>query len=224
MSGRPDNGSADLPELRQQVGADGVLASVVSSVNLTTGRGTISYVYPVSGLPVTGISQDSPAVLRAVDGSGAVLGEFPVQVKPYADLPGDERRGLIDVVLPVPAGTTSLALVIDGRVADTHSVGGTPPAVRAIRPAVTPDGQLRVEMEFDRELTGRLNYAVQVSADDGRTWLTAGVGLKDTTFTLDRSQFAAARVIRVRVITSAGTSASVVTSEPVRVGDRDADR
>ncbi len=223
MSGWPDTGSAELPELRQ-VGADGVLASVVSSVNLTTGQGAISYVYPVSGLPVTGISPESPAVIRAVDAGGAVLGEFPVQVKPYADLLTDERRGLVDAVLPVPAGTRSLDLVINGRVADSRGVGGTPPAVRVMRPVVTPDRQLRVDLEFDRELTGGLNYAVQVSSDDGRTWLTAGVGLTDTAFVLDRSQFAGAEVIRVRVITSTGTSANVVTSEAFRVTGSDDDR
>lgn len=224
MGGRPDTGSVDLSEFRQQVGAEGVLASVVSSVNLTTGQGAISYVYPVSGLLVTGISQDSLVVIRAVDADGAVLGEFPVQVKLYADLLRDERRGLVDAVLPVPAGTRSLDLVIDGRVADSRGVGGTPPAVRVIRPVVMPDRQVRVELEFDRELTGGLSYAVQVSSDDGNTWLTAGVGLTDTTFALDRSLFAAAQVLRVRVIASTGTFANVVTSEPFRVTGPDADR
>lgn len=216
-------GVAVLLELRQRAGVDGVLASVVSSVNLDTGQGAISYVYPVSGVPVRGITQDSPAVIRAGDADGAVIVEFPVRVKLYADIPGDERRGLVDAVLPVPADTRSLALVIDGRVADSRSVGETPPVVNVLVPTLMPDQQLQVELVFDRQPTG-LDYAVQVSSDDGRTWLTAGIGLTNSTFTLDGSQFAAASVIQLRVISSTGTSASVATSEPIRISDTHADR
>ena len=59
-----------LPEVRRQVGAGGVLASVVATVNLTAASGAIKFVYPVTGQPG--------------------LGQLPGQRRGG---PGDRRRG-----------------------------------------------------------------------------------------------------------------------------------
>ena len=217
--GRPDARFPDLSVVRQQVGTDGILASVVATVNMTTGSGTIAFVYPVSGLPVSGISPESTVVIRATR-SDETLDEFPVQVKLNSELaPGDEQRGLADAILPVRAETQALDLVIAGHVADSFRIAGPPPAVRAIQPVIAPDRQLRVGLEFDRELEEGHNYAVQISSDNGRTWQTAGIGLKDKAFTLDRSQFHDGQEIQTRIITSNGISANVVTSAPFRISN-----
>jgi len=217
--GRPDARFPDLSVVCQQVGVDGILASVVANVNLTTGSGTIAFVYPVPGLPVSGISPESPVVIRATR-SAETLDEFPVQVKLNSELaPGDEQRGLADAVLPVPAETRALDLVIAGHVADSFKITNPPPAVRAIQPIIAPDRQLRVGLEFDRELEEGHNYAVQISSDNGQTWQTAGIGLKDRAFTLDRSQFRDGQEIQTRIITSNGISANIVTSAPFRISN-----
>lgn len=217
--GRPDARFPDLSTVCQHVGVDGILASVVATVNLTAGSGTIAFVYPVSGLPVSGISPESTVVIRATR-SDETLDEFPVQVKLNSELaPGDEQRGLADAVLPVRAETQALNLVIAGQVADSFRIAGPPPVVRAIQPVIAPDRQLRVGLEFDRELEEGHNYAAQVSSDNGRTWQTAGIGLKDRAFTLDRSQFRDGQEIRTRIITSNGISANVVTSTPFRISN-----
>ena len=57
------------------------------------------------------------------------------------------------------------------------------------------------------------SFAVQVSTDHGRTWQTVGVGLKEPSLTLDRSQFTPGQEIYVRVIATNGFTSSVVTSE-----------
>lgn len=217
--GRPDERFPNLSAVRQQVGVGGVLASVVATVNLTTSSGTIVFVYPVSGLPVSGISPGSAVVVRATR-SEESLDEFPVQVKLNSELaPGDEQRGLADAVLPVRAETQALDLVIAGQVTDSFRIAGPPPTVRAIQPIITADRQLRVGLEFDRELEEGHNYAVQISSDNGQTWQTAGIGLKDSAFTLDRSQFRDGQEIRTRIITSNGISANVVTSAPFHISN-----
>ncbi len=217
--GRPDERFPHLSAERQQAGVDGTLVSVVATVNLTTGSGTIAYVYPVSGLPVSGISADSTVVIRATRSDGT-LDEFPVQVKLSSELaPGDEQRGLADAVLPVRAETQALALVIAGQVTDSFRIADPPPAARAIQPIITPDRQFRVGLEFDRELEEGHNYAVQISSDNGQTWQTVGVGLTDNAFTLDPSQFPDGQEIRTRIITSNGISANVVTSDPFRISN-----
>jgi hypothetical protein len=217
-AGRPDARFPYLSPVRQQVGAPGVLASVISNVNLTTGHGTIAFVHPVSRLQASGIRPESDVVIRTRRTDGTALGEFPVQVKLNSELsPGDDQRGLVDAVLPVRAETQAIDLVIKGQVADSFRIAGPPPAVRAIQPIATEGQQLRVGLEFDREMEEGHTYAVQISSDNGQTWQTVGVGLKEKTFTIDRSQFREGQAIQVRIITSNGTSTCVVTSEPFRI-------
>jgi len=65
-AGRPDARYPGLPSVRRQVGAEGVLASVVATVNLTAGTGAISFVYPVTGVPASGTNPDSAVVIEVV--------------------------------------------------------------------------------------------------------------------------------------------------------------
>ena len=218
--GRPDARFPGLPAVRRQVGADGVLASVVATVNVTAGSGDIRFVYPVTGLPASATNPDSPVVIRAAGAGDTVLDEFGVPVRLDSELePGDEQGGLVSVVLPLRPQTRALLLVVRGRVADTFRVAGPPPGVRAIRPLGTQGQRLLLGVEFERPLEAGQNYAVQVSADGGRTWQTTAVGLTAATTNVDTSHLRPGQEIRVRVITTNGTAASETTSDPVRVQD-----
>ena len=62
-------------------------------------------------------------------------------------------------------------------------------------------------------------YAVQVTTDRGKTWQTVGVGLRQQPFVLDRGQLQEGQEVQLRVITTNGLSATVVTSEPYRISD-----
>jgi hypothetical protein len=218
--GRPDARFPGLPAVRRQVGADGVLASVVATVNLSAGTGAISFVYPVTGLPASGTSPDSPVVIRAVGAGDAVLDDFGVPVRLDSELePGDDQGGVVSVVLPLRPQTRALLLVLRGQVADTFRVAGPPPGVRAIQPLATHGRRLQVGVEFERPLEAGHTYALQVSADGGRTWQTTGVGLTATTATVDTGSLRPGQEIRVRIITTNGTAASETTSDPVRIED-----
>ncbi len=222
-AGRPDARFPGLPTVRRQVGIEGVLASVVASVNVTAGTGVISFVHPVTGLPASDSDPDSAVSIRAVDTADAVIDEFGVRVRLDSELePGDDQRGLVSAVLPLPAQTRALLLVIRGQVADTFRAGGPPPGIRAIRPLGRQGRQLRIGVDFERPLESRQSYAVQVSADGGRTWQTTGVGLTGTTVSVDTGSPRPGQEIRIRVITTNGTAASETTSDPVRVEDTDA--
>lgn len=219
-AGRPDARYPGLPSVRRQVGAEGVLASVVATVNLTAGTGAISFVHPVAGVPASGTSPDSAVVIRAVGAGDTVLDEFGVPVRLNSELEaGDEQQGLVSVILPLRPQTRALELVIRGQVADTFRVAGPPPGVRAIQPVATHGRRLQVGVEFERPLEAGHTYAVQVSADDGRSWQTTGVGLTAATATVDTGNLRPGQEIRVRVITTNGTAASETTSDPVRVED-----
>lgn len=219
-AGRPDARYPGLPSVRRQVGAEGVLASVVATVNLTAGTGAISFVHPVAGVSASGTSPDSAVVIRAVGAGDTVLDEFGVPVRLNSELEaGDEQQGLVSVILPLRPQTRALELVIRGQVADTFRVAGPPPGVRAIQPVATHGRRLQVGVEFERPLEAGHTYAVQVSADGGRSWQTTGVGLTAATATVDTGNLRPGQEIRVRVITTNGTAASETTSDPVRVED-----
>lgn len=219
-AGRPDARYPGLPSVRRQVGAEGVLASVVATVNLTAGTGAISFVHPVAGVPASGTSPDSAVVIRAVGAGETVLDEFGVPVRLNSELEaGDEQQGLVSVILPLRPQTRALELVIRGQVADTFRVAGPPPGVRAIQPVATHGRRLQVGVEFERPLEAGHTYAVQVSADGGRSWQTTGVGLTAATATVDTGNLRPGQEIRVRVITTNGTAVSETTSDPVRVED-----
>jgi hypothetical protein len=145
-----------------------------------------------------------------------VLGDFPVRVKLSSELsPADDRTGVVDAVIPVPADATLIELVIDGQVADTFQAGAPPPVARAVQPVAIDGNELRIAVEFDREMEESHSYAVQITTDNGATWQTIGVGLKDVPFTLDRRQLG--DEVQVRILTTNGFSTAVVTSEPIRI-------
>src|SRR6266542_858921 len=215
--GRPDERFPELSVTRQHAGTEGVLLSVVASVNLTKGRGSIAFVHPVPNLQASGIATKSSVVVRTKGEDDAPLDEFPVTVKLNSELgPEDDRTGLVDVVLPIHTDVRAIELEIEGKVVDTFRVGGGPPAARAVHPVAWEGPDRRVAVEFERAMEDTHTYAVQVSADGGRTWQTIGVGLREPTFTLDRSQYPEGQEVQVRVITSNGLTSAVATSQPFR--------
>jgi hypothetical protein len=194
------------------------LVSVVATVNLTRNQGQIRFVNPVPKGRPSGLEEDSPVVVRVEGVEGGVLHEHAVRVKLDSELaPEDDRTGLVDAVIAVDAGAKTIELVVGGRVADAFTAAGAPPAVRAARTVVSDDGTLGVALELDRAMEETHTYSIQVSTDQGKTWQTLGVGLKEPSFSLDRSQFRPGQEVQVRVIATNGFESSVVISETFRV-------
>ena len=219
-AGPPDRRFPHLTVVRLQAGADGVLVSLVATLNLTGRRGRITFVHPVTNVARSTLEPGGRVVIRTRRDDGAVIDEFPVPVKLDSELsPGDDQTGLVDAVLPVTADARAIELAIDGHIADTFRVTGAPPDVRAIQPVSLEGQNLRVGVEFDRGLEDTHTYAVQVSADHGRSWQTMGVGLREQPFTVDWSQFPEGQELQLRVITTNGLSTSAVIADPFRVSD-----
>jgi hypothetical protein len=215
-SGRPDERFPQLSVTWQGVDAEPRVISVVGTVNLTKREGRIAFVNPVPNVRASPLESESPVVLRVKRDDDAVLGDFPVPVKLSSELsPGDDRTGVVDAVIPAPSNATIIELVIDGHVANTFQAGAPPPVVRAVQPVAMNGKELRIGVEFDRELEERHTYAVQITTDNGATWQTVGVGLRDVPFTLDRRQLG--DEVQVRILTTNGFSTAMVTSEPIRI-------
>ena len=219
-TGRPDERfpRAPTPFARADAERKEVLVSVVATVNVTRQAGTIRFVNPIPGGRPSGIEQQSPVLLRVNSERGQALNNYPVLVNLYTDrAPEDDREGLVDAIIGVSVAARSIELVIGGKVADAARVGGALPAVRGVQRLAAQEKEPGIRLALDRQLDEDHTFSVQFSADQGRTWHTVAVGLREPTFAIDRAQFREGQELQVRVITTNGLSSSVVVSEPFRV-------
>ena len=213
-AGRPDE---RFPEriAREEAAAERTLISVVATVNLTKEEGKIEYVNPLSQGEASRTEPDSPVMLRVKGADGQLLHEYRVSVKSLSDIPGPDRLGLVDVVLPVDADAMAVELSIAGRTVDTFQASATPPEVRGLIRAAAERDTLSIAWEAEAGTGDDHTYNVQVSTDDGRTWQTLAVGLATPEVAIDRNQFYGAENVLVRVIATDGFRSSVVTSAPL---------
>jgi hypothetical protein len=180
--------------------------SVVGTANLTQRSGTIRYVHPVSATGLSGVAdRESPVVLRVVGPGPEPAREYPLAIKLNSELsPQDDRVGLIDAVILVPPTAVALELALAGEVVDTFESTVEPPDIRAIRPLATRGDDLVLSVHLGQPLARAHTYAVQVSTDRSRSWQTVAVGLREPTFTLDRSQFEPGDEVELRIIATNG--------------------
>lgn len=219
-AGRPDERfpRAPTPFAGPEAGQKEILVSIVATVNMTRGEGKIRFVNPIPSGRACGIEPKGPVLLRVNSEVGQVLHEYRVLVNIYTELaPEADREGLVDAVIPIRPAARTIELVIGERVADATRVGGAPPAVRGVQRVFPDEKEADILLALDKRLDEGQSFSVQISTDQGRTWQTVAVGLREPTFAIDRRQFREGQELQVRVITTNGLSSSVVTSEPFRV-------
>ena len=211
---------------------------VVAAVNLTRGFGAIRHVTALAGAPPGREIQSSrtpsrqkrsqgPSLsLRLYARSGRAPVEFPVTfIQDACRDAGDDETGVVDALLPPSKNAARLELVLNGTVIDTF-VAGTTGAVRDIRqaPRASRRGAGDTEGGDDPVLTWRgaataragraaagaagPTYTVQISTHDGRTWQTAGFGLREPRARIDRQMIGDAETVRVRVTATNGFSST----------------
>jgi hypothetical protein len=221
--GRPDERFPRAPTQppTRTIGPEGepkeILVSVVAKVNATQSQGKIRFVNPTPGGRPSALDRESAALLRVKGATDQVLSEHRVPVKLFTErAPKADREGLVDAIIPVSPAARTIELVINGQVADAARVGGTPPAVRGVQRVAVEEKEAGIVLALDRHLDEGHTFSVQVSTDQGQTWQTVGVGLREPTFAIDRRQFRAGQEVQVRVIVTNGLSSSVVMGEPFR--------
>ncbi|MBB4981112.1 hypothetical protein [Streptomyces nymphaeiformis] len=236
--GRPDERFPQLsvtraaaPEAGMIARAGGALAgaeqlvSVVGTVNLTRREGGIRFVNPVSPLAAQpavsgepGPNGETPVVLRIKQADGGAPREVPVPVKLASELaPGADRTGLVDAVVPVGPSPAAIELIVGGQVVDAFRAAGAPPALRTARHAGADNGAFGLALDFDEAPEPGRTFAAQVSTDDGVTWQTVGVGLKDPVIQVDHSQFRPGQQVQLRIISTNGFTSTVADIQQIQV-------
>jgi hypothetical protein len=191
--------------------------SVVAWVNLTRRVGKIRFVNPVPNLAPEEAEVSGAVTLRITQADGTPLGEFPAPVHIDSELePDEDRVGLVNTIVVVEPGAAVIELLIEGEVVDTFRASGAPPVAKGVRAVPAGPDELRLAVEFEEPVGEGQSFVVQVSTDHGETWQTVGVGLKDPTTALDRSQFTTGQEVQVRVTATNGFTSSIVTSESFR--------
>ncbi len=207
----------------------GVLRHVAGVSDVPAGR---SLATPGRERGRTTARAEHTVALRRSNADGRPLDEraVPLILDACAD-PGDDRTGIVDTFLPPSPDASRLELLLDGRVIDAFVPAPAARAVQNIRsaaagrrraraageadvdPVITWDEPGRATRRRDAATVGGAGrvYTVQISTDDGGTWQTVGLGLREPRVTIDRQLLAEATVVKLRVIAHDGFRAA--TSE-----------
>ncbi|HEY1186647.1 MAG TPA: hypothetical protein VGE74_03270 [Gemmata sp.] len=201
-----------------------------------------------AGGATPGAAANANYTLRLKKADGAVLGEYPAPFYPDACTdPGHDATGLIDATIPAHADAAVLELVHAGKVVATYSAPAAPGPVQNIQPAApsggggagpgtapafedpvitwTPGAAIgaaaaAIALGVAGAGAGAAGptYTVQISTDDGHSWSTIGVGLKQPHVRVDRTMLEGAQQVKVRVTATDGFRATT-TDQTLRAED-----
>jgi hypothetical protein len=167
--------------------------------------------------PGTTIRGSSPGLsLRALDASGAVEGETPLELE-HIHRDGGDPSPIFTALAP---GTAQRVEVVSGgRVIASMSRPPHAPSVRLLSPSRRTRAGARGLLVTWRaaDVDGkRLTATVAVSANDGRTWRTAAQDLEGTSVVVPATMLPSTRHGRVRVQVSDGFNETTALSARLR--------
>jgi hypothetical protein len=174
----------------------GDFLTVVGSVNVTEGTAEIVDVRRVDQALVPSGEPGDTLVLRALDGSGAEIGQWNVPFLPNSERePGEDLMGVLDAVVPFPDNVKTIEVLVEGEVADSFTApepGPAPSAELDLRRAEGAPGGIAGPVILDWSSVGSVpegtTFDVQASAD-GEAWNTVAIGLTETRAEFDLSSF-----------------------------------
>lgn len=159
--------------------------SIVAEVNVARGTGRLAYVLPVTRARVTPVDPDSAVTIRTRDGRGQMLDKWEVPVKPFAEeAPGDAGHALCDAIMALHPDAAAIELYVKGQLVDTLQSATTFPSVRDVRVRAFDARGLVLGWDGDAGQDPRHSYNVQLSDDNGRSWRTVAVGVRDRQITI----------------------------------------
>jgi hypothetical protein len=173
------------------------LIHVLASVELVTGAVRIYSVQPVARGQVSRVFSDSEAVVEVLDATGAALVSRPIRVKKSTCCEGHEEHGMIDALLPAPAGSREVRILWRGNeAARWRSEAAASPTAAA------------AAVGGSRE-----RYFVQVRRDASAPWETVATQLSSPDYAIDGTLFPGVTHLAVRVLATDGFASRVVREE-----------
>lgn len=138
----------------------------------------------------------------------------------FADLPPAAGSDMQSFALrvPLPGGTTSVALMHGNTQLDLVTASAAIPTVSIDQPQGDWSGEETLTWTGGDTDGDTLQYAVLYSPDNGQTWLPLAVDETGESFTLDTAALDGAQVL-VRVLASDGLNTTSATSGPIVVNN-----
>lgn len=207
---------------------------VLATVNLTRKSGKFQHITASSKLrpdvPTSVPSQSPDLKLKLYRKDGQLIGEYLVHFYPDACREENaDETGIVDVVIPSDSDGSTLELLLNAQVIDSFTRTATAKPVQNIQSPMelqernilsSPISDKRTIEWTDEPATSSLrelavspgiSYVVQISKDNGATWQTLGYDLDQTKLQIDSSLLEGADQVQVRVTSTDGFTAQVVT-------------
>jgi hypothetical protein len=183
----------------------GRMVHVAATINLTRGTGEIEFVTPVERAPAQ-IGATTRAALVVRDATGRQLSRTPVALRETTDIPpGEDQTALVDATVPFTAAMAQIDLMLDDKLLSQYRNTTTAPVPpRSLRIGASADAAPILTWAPSSAEGGTVTYTVQTS-NDGNTWATIAVGLKEPKLALSADQM---RTRMARVIASTGFRSS----------------
>ena len=167
----------------------GDFVNVVAAVNLTKHTGTIRYINHVRKATVPATQANQIAAIQLRDKTGKVIRSVATSVRLDSDLaPGDDKIGLVQVVMPVDAAAARVELLVAGKILNARAISVHAPTVSQLKltpeklPCGTGTQTVLTWLGADADKDA-LTYLVQMS--NGRdAWDTLSLGLKSSRLVL----------------------------------------
>jgi len=146
-------------------------------------------------------SYSGPYSIRLEDKAGTELGNYSFDILPM--------EGVLPFTLETPWDDSVFRIVLlkDGAILAERSASVNPPVVHVLSPdggETISEKKKLVRWEASDADGDKLTYVVQFSDDGGKTWLTIGIDLTETSIDLDTSFLKNTQDGMVRVLASDG--------------------
>ncbi len=204
---------------------DPVSLHIVALGNLTKQVGSIQFVTPTPAASegATAGSGGGNFTVELQNTSGKAFVEYPAPF--YLDAcvgPNADETGIVDVSVPWNSEVGSIQLLLNGKVVDRFEAGVRPMPAQNIQPlgpqaalgaagASAPPNPVvtwdpgNVPAGAAAAPPGKSpTYIVQISRDNGKSWSTIGMGLKQPQVTIDRSLLSNTQSIELKVTSTNG--------------------
>jgi hypothetical protein len=217
----PQGGGSSVAPPSQPVAAlraaSGRFLNVLATVNLTKQTGEIQFVQPLDAAHLSPVNPDSSTRLRVRNQAGSQLRDEPVELRlGSCPMPGEDRSGLVDAILPHDPEAWFIDLLLNGMVLDTYAASAAQPSVSNLRRmAAAQPASLALAWDAQHAPASTVTYSVQVSTDDGKTWQTVAVHQPAPTTEVDLRQFRPMKRLLVRVIATDGFRSHVTAPHEI---------
>lgn len=187
----------------------GRFVRALAKVDLSKGQGSLTYVRETPLIRALPSPQDQTAVqLRLTFQQGnSVL--KPMELQRYPDAHSQDKGiGTAEANVPITEKPEKVELLINGTVVDTVIVSAASPPIKINKPSQSDLNALKTGKPLQlswlppEQDNSDVTYSIQMSYDQGRSWHTTAINLKDPQSPLRLDQASGVDNIQIRVIAS----------------------